>query len=64
MLALLDKSDVKDFVQYHETEREKLLSGSERRLFFKVNQLDNLIERGLEELVAKAHGENLIKRWN
>jgi len=64
LLRLLKKEDVESFIQYHKLEREKILAGSDRKLIFKINQLDNLIEKWLEESVAKAHGENIIRKWN
>ena len=64
LLMLLERKDVEDFIRYHESEREKLLPDANRKLFFKINQLDNLIESGLEDAVEKAHGKNIVKRWD
>src|SRR3989344_4365246 len=63
LLMLLEKENMEDFIRYHESEREKLLPDADRKLFFKINQLDNLIESGLEDAVEKAHGKNIVKRW-
>ena len=64
LLALLEKEDVEDFIRYRESEREKLLPDADRKLFFKINQLNNLVEAGLEDAVEKAHGKNIVKRWD
>ena len=64
LLMLLEKENMEDFIRYHESEREKLLPDADRKLFFKINQLDNLVEAGLEDAVEKAHGKNIVKRWD
>ena len=64
LLMLLEEEDVEAFIRHHESKRDKILSDASRESFFKISQLDNLIERGLEDAIKKSHGKNVVKRWD
>ncbi|MBI4119511.1 MAG: hypothetical protein HY456_01530 [Parcubacteria group bacterium] len=63
LFATLDPGDIESFIKHHHLTKEKLASSDDRKITFKLNQLDNAIERGLEKPVREAHGEIVTKVW-
>lgn len=63
-LNKLSVDQIDAFIDFHEKMKPRLESGKDIKITFKLNQIDNMIDRGLENLVRRAHGEAVIERWN
>lgn len=65
LLKLLEPEDVVAFTRHHQSVRDHILARQpDRRVVFRLGQLDNLIAAGLEKTVRRAHGESIIEKWN
>ncbi|GEM_PF-5665300 len=66
LLSNIEESDIPGFQQLVERLNQRVKSGeiSERGAIFKVNQLNSMIERGLETAIGKSKGQPIIERWN
>ncbi len=55
---------ISEFVEYHNSHKEELPQ-DDKKIYFKINQLDNIIEKGiLEKNTYKEHGQRLVERVN
>lgn len=62
LFASLPPSMIKEFIEYHQSHRAQAEQSQDRAVAFKLNQIDNMIERGLEKSVLEAHGVPVITK--
>ncbi|MFC1687101.1 hypothetical protein ACFL0L_00795 [Patescibacteria group bacterium] len=65
LFAALPPDKVEEFIQHHKSVASTIDTSQNRQLFFRLNQLNNLIDKGgFEKGVNGAHGVNVVERWN
>lgn len=67
LVVALGEDRIEEFCRYYATERNRLVSGSDRRIQFRVNQLDSLTESHglkLRKKFGQATGATVIERLN
>lgn len=64
LFRLLSPADLKAFGEYHKSARGRFEGSGDRKIIFKLGQLDNLVDGDLEKRTLEAHGERVIERWD